>query len=122
MAMLLALLGLGGAGCLIRGSLKSPSESGAQWVELRSKHFRLMTDRYCGGIVSHSVSQPNVELLSELRHSQSLLKQISPWPTLLAIVHWAQIRPFAAIAAWQGMRQSSPTALAEQAKGVWSSV
>ena len=44
LVMLLALLGFGGAGCVIRGSLKTPSESGAQWVELRSKHFRLMTD------------------------------------------------------------------------------
>jgi len=44
LVMLLALVGFGGAGCLIRGSLKTPSESGAQWVELRSKHFRLMTD------------------------------------------------------------------------------
>lgn len=42
--MLSALIVVGGAGCLIRGSLKSPAEGGTQWVELRSNHFRLMTD------------------------------------------------------------------------------
>jgi len=51
--------------------------------------------------VSHSVSQPNVALVSEFKHSQSLLKQISPWPTWSEIMHWAQIRPCTAIAAWQ---------------------
>ena len=44
LVLLLALLGFGGASCIVRGSLKAPSESGTQWVELRSKHFRLTTD------------------------------------------------------------------------------
>jgi len=41
--LLLALIGVA-AGCIVHGSLKPPSENGEQWLDLRSKHFHLMTD------------------------------------------------------------------------------
>jgi len=45
LALLLALVAFAETGCIVRGeALKAPSQSGAQWVDLRSKHFHLMTD------------------------------------------------------------------------------